>query len=136
MAKAGRGVFPSSGSPSWNRFELWRHAGIVDARAFPVTDTCHGSLGVALDTTIGKTVSYLHEDDRLLQGPNRPAGRVPADGPYRSGAGVQRQACRSWRLSPRPASGSAERGRHCMAARLSAEGLLRSDRESTRLNST
>src|SRR5260370_15871597 len=37
--------------------------------------------GVVLDIAAGKTISYVHEDYRLLQGPDRPAGRVPADGP-------------------------------------------------------
>src|ERR1017187_10548883 len=86
------------------------------------------SARMALDTGSCKTISYLHEDYRLLQGPDRSAGGVPADGPCRTGAAVRRRASRSWGLSPRPASRSAERGRHRLAARLSAEGLLRADR--------
>src|SRR5207253_2951610 len=87
-----------------------------------------GFPGVVLDTTRGKTISYPCEDHCLLQGPNRSAGRVPADGPCRTGAGVRRRASRSWGLSPRPACGSAERGRYRLAARLSAEGFLRAHR--------
>src|SRR5260370_4339242 len=95
---------------------------------FPDTGADRDSLGVALDAAAGKTISYLYEDHRLLEGPNRSPGRVPADGPYRTGAGVRRRASRSGGLSPRPACGSAERGRHRLAARLSAEGLLRAHR--------
>src|ERR1022692_3339750 len=98
------------------------------AFGFPLTDICRDSLGVALDTAAGKTISYLHEDYRLLQGPDRSAGRISTDGPYRTGAGVRRRACRSRGLPPRPACGSEERGRHRLAARLSAEGLLRAQR--------
>src|ERR1017187_2491602 len=59
----------------------------VDPPSFPATDTCRSSLGVLLDTAGGKTISYLHEDYRLFQGPDRSSGRIPADGPCRTGAG-------------------------------------------------
>ncbi len=81
-----------------------------------------------LDTSTGKTISYLYEDNHLLQGPNRSAGRVPADGPCRAWAGVRRRASRPWGLSLRPAFAPAERRRHRLAARLSTEGLLRAHR--------
>jgi hypothetical protein len=63
-----------------------------------------------LNSPRGKTISYLYEDHRLLEGPDRSAGGVPADGPCRTGAGVRSRASRSWGRSPRPACGSAEPG--------------------------
>jgi hypothetical protein len=37
--------------------------------------------GIVLDTGMGKTISYFRENHRILQGPDRLAGGVPADGP-------------------------------------------------------
>ena len=60
--------------------------------------------------------------------PGRNCWRVRTTGKATPMPGIRRRACRSWGLSPRPACDSAERGRHCMATRLSAEGLLRPHR--------
>src|SRR6266540_6722161 len=75
---------------------------------------------------MGKTLSYLHENHGVVEGPDRPARRAATNGSNRAGAGVRRGTPRSGRVSPRQTYGPSERRRRRLAARLSRKRLLRS----------
>ena len=90
---------PFRGGSTWVDAEpmhrIFRRSG--QRRSFHPYSSAWGHCGspfsvVALDIAAGKTISYLHEDRRILQGPDRSAGRVTAGGPYRARPGVRRRA--------------------------------------------
>ena len=75
----------------------------------------------------GKTLSYSCEDDHLIQGPDRIAGRDPGTGWHRSGRGVHGRADCSWRIQA-PSPGTPERRSGRLAAVVPGQRVLRADR--------